>query len=246
MPRQRQPRMIAPASRTPIAEDVPLRRQLEDHRAGFMATAEPEVARAMLEADALPGAAGIVTRAVKAGDIATDFHLPDAQENNVSLSRHLRHGPVVISFYRGDWCPYCNLELRCLAARHIEIAALGATLIAISPQKVGATKAKTGHRTSDRSNWPFITLSDHGSKVGKAYGVTFDLPGSLRDIYTRFGHALPAVNGDGDWLLPLPATYVIDRQFRIVLSFVDIDYRHRLAPDDIIAALRGLKIRNRS
>jgi peroxiredoxin len=212
-----------------------LKAELDALRDRFMAQAAPEVREAMQAADLGLAACGIAERALKAGDRAPNFTLPDAKGESVTLSTRLARGPVVLTFYRGGWCPYCNLALRALQAVLPQIQALGATMIAISPQTPDNSLS-----TAEKNALAFPVLSDAGSATATAFGVAFELAQALRPIYTRFGHALPEMNGEADWLLPIPATYVIDRDGVIALAFVDTDYRNRLEPADILAALTAL------
>ena len=138
----------------------------------------------------------------------------------------------MVSFYRGGWCPYGNLELRALQNTWPEIQQLGAQLVAISPQNPDESLS-----TAEKNELAFNVLSDAGSATAKAYGIAFDLAEEPRSIYTHFGHALPDKNGDNSWVLPIPATYVIDTNSTVVLAFVDVDNRNRLEPTEIIAAL---------
>jgi peroxiredoxin len=200
-------------------------------RAHYAVHMPADIATAMGRADAALAASGIIDRALKAGQLAPDFTLPDHEDKPVRLSRALRDGPVILTFYRGGWCPYCNLELRAYQALSDKIRAAGVRLIAVSPQAPDATAA-----TVSDNELGFEVLSDVGSKVGRAYGVAFDLADELRPLYTRLGHALPDKNG-ADWVLPIPATYVIAPSGEIVLAFVDTDYRSRLEPADAIAAV---------
>mgnify|MGYP003392481359 CR=1 FL=1 len=203
-------------------------------RAHYAVQMPADIAAAMTRADAALAASTLVERALGAGEIAPDFVLRNAGGAPVRLSRALLRGPVILSFYRGDWCPYCNLELRAYAARASEMATKGVQLIAISPQRPDTA------RTDDA--FPFTVLSDPGSTVANAYGVAFDLAEELRSLYTRLGHPLPPLNGDG-WTLPVPATYVIAPSGEIVLRFIDTDYRRRLEPADAIAAAAGAALR---
>ena len=189
-----------------------------------------DIAAAMTRADDSLAASGIVERALKAGQLAPNFVLPDHRGAPVRLSRALRDGPVILTFYRGGWCPYCNLQLRAYQKIAAELRRAGVRLLAVSPQTPDATAA-----TVTDNALGFDVLSDVGSKVGRAYGVAFDLADELRPLYARLGHALPDRNG-ADWVLPIPATYVIAPSGEIVLAFVDTDYRHRLEPADAIAA----------
>src|SRR6266404_8192805 len=160
----------------------------------------------MVRADMELAASGISQHALKAGDRVPDFRLPDARGDYVRLCDLLAKGPVVLSFYRGGWCPYCNLELRALQKVLPQITALGAQLVAISSQTPDESLS-----TAEKNELAFPVLSDVGSATAKAFGIAFDLAEELRPIYARFGHALPDKNGDESRVLPIPATYVIDR-----------------------------------
>jgi len=217
--------------------DTPtLASQLAAFRAEFMNLVDADIRAAMERADALIEATGIAGRAINAGDIAPDFTLPDAGGGKVTLSELLRNGPVVLSFYRGGWCPYCNLELRALQNALPALAERGASLVAVSPQSPDESLS-----TQEKNELAFPVLSDVGSAVGQAYGVAFALPEELRPIYERLGHALPPINGSDDWMLPIPATYVIAPDRRVVRAHVEVDYRTRLEPSQILAALDALR-----
>ena len=212
-----------------------LKAELDAFRSEFMANVAPEVRDAMVRADMELAASGIARRALKAGDHAPDFRLPDARGGYVRLRDMLTTGAVVLSFYRGGWCPYCNLELRALQKALPEITLLGAKLVAVSPQTPDESLS-----TAEKSELTFPVLSDLGSATAKSFGIAYDLAEELRPIYARLGHALPEKNGDESWLLPIPVTYVIDRDGTIALGFVDVDYRNRLEPAEILAALQSL------
>lgn len=212
-----------------------LQADLEALRARFMAQVAPEVRDVMARAEMELALSGIAHEARKAGDQAPRFRLPDTRGAGVRLSDLLAKGPVVVSFYRGGWCPYCNLELQALQQILPELSRLGASLVAISPQTREASVS-----TSRQNELTFAVLSDVGSTTAKAFGIAFDLPRELRPIYARFGHGIPDKNSNESWVLPIPATYVIDRDGTIVLAFVDIDYRNRLEPAQILAAVQAV------
>jgi peroxiredoxin len=212
-----------------------LKAELDAFRSEFMAKVPPEIREAMVHADMELAASRIAQIALKAGDRAPDFLLPDARGGYRRFNDLLAKGPVVVSFYRGGWCPYCNLELRALQQALPDIKRLGAQLVAISPQTPDESLS-----TAEKNELAFAVLSDIGSATATAYGIAFDLAEELRPIYTRFGHALPDKNGDDSWVLPIPATYVVDRHGFIALAFIDIDYRNRLEPKEILAVLQVL------
>ena len=212
-----------------------LKTELEGFRTDFMGRAPPEVREAMARADIDLAASGLVERALKAGDVAPDFVLPEARGGMVRLSALLAEGAVVLSFYRGGWCPYCNLELRALQRALPDLRRFGAGLVAVSPQTPDGSLT-----TAQLNALSFPVLSDIGGAVATDYGVTFDLSDELRPIYARFGHALPDRNGDSSWRLPIPATYVIDQDHTIALAFLDVDYRNRLEPAEVVAAVAAL------
>jgi len=168
------------------------------------------------------------------GDAMPDFTLPDHTGNDVSLSSLLARGPVVVSFYRGGWCPYCSLELRALQTRLEEITAAGATLVAISPQTPDDSLS-----TAEKLELRFPVLSDVGNVVADKLGLVFTIPEPLREVYQGFGIDLPAANGDHSFRLPIPATYVLGRDGTVLWRHVDPDYTRRAEPDDVLAALRA-------
>lgn len=178
---------------------------------------------------------GQADRALGVGAQAPRFTLPSASGRSVALEELLAAGPVVLTFYRGAWCPYCNLALKALQRHQAEITACGAQLVAVSPQIPDEAVAVTGkHRLT------FEVLSDVGSDVAKQYGLAFDLPEDLAAVYDRLGFELERVNGGHAHTLLLPATYVIDRSGEIRWAFVDTDYTTRAEPADILTALEAL------
>lgn len=196
---------------------------------------DPERTAIMDRATAELAASGVAERSLAVGERAPDFTLPNAHGDDVTLAELLAEGPVVVSFYRGGWCAYCNLELRALQRALPRIEALGARLVAISPNLPDTTLS-----TGERNALEFALLSDVGNRVARAYGLVFTLAGELRPFYA--GYDLPAVNGDASFELPLPATYVLDRGGVVLAAFVDADYTRRMDPDDIVAALEALPV----
>ncbi len=175
--------------------------------------------------------------AIAVGEIAPNFTLPDATGKTVSLHSRLDEGPVVLSFYRGGWCPFCNLELQALQALLPEIKSLGANLIGISPET-----PDTSMTTVEKQQLQFDVLSDAGNKTARDYGLIFTVYEEMRPLYLKWGLDVPASNGDDSWELPVPATYVIDTKGVARTAHVDKDYTKRMEPGQVLAALRNLKV----
>jgi peroxiredoxin len=177
-------------------------------------------------------ATGMARSALGVGARAPRFTLPDATGELVALDDLLANGPVVLTFYRGAWCPYCNLALRALQRHHDAIAARGAHLVAVSPRIPDESLSLT-----EKEQLAFPVLSDIGSEVAKRFGIAFDLSDELGTVYDGFGFDLQRVNDGHARTLPLPATYVIDGTGVIRWAFVDTDYTVRAEPGDILTAL---------
>ena len=193
------------------------------------------VRNTMQTATADLAASGILDTATNQGDTAPEFSLPNATGTTVSLSSLLAKGPVVLSFYRGQWCPYCNIELRALQQALPDITAAGAGLVAVSPQTPDNSLS-----TVEKNELTFEVLSDVENVVARQYGLVFTLPEALRPIYSSFGIDVPAHNGNETFELPIAATYVIGTDGKVAHAFVNADYTLRLDPVDIIAALQKL------
>jgi peroxiredoxin len=169
------------------------------------------------------------------GHQAVDFQLPNVKGGALSLRTALSEGPVVLSFYRGSWCPFCSLELNALQARLPEIIARGARLVAISPEKPDSSLSHT-----KKLQLEFDVLTDAGNHTARGYGLIMTVHEALRPLYLQWGVDLPTTNGDASYELPVPATYVIAANGEIRAAYVDKDYTKRMEPDAIIAALDAL------
>lgn len=179
--------------------------------------------------------AGILEKAMKVGDKAPNFTLKNAKGNKVSLYDELANGPVVLIWYRGGWCPYCNLTLKRLQDELPNFKKYNASLIALTPELPDSTLS-----TTEKNELTFQVLSDLGNKVAKNYGVVFELTDAVAKRYQE-GFDLHGYNGDLSNTLPLAATYVIEKNGKITFAFVDTDYRNRAEPRDIITALKKIK-----
>lgn len=213
-----------------------LKEELDARRAEFLKTAPPEKAAAYQRGVDELAASGIAQRAVQAGEAAPDFTLANARGEAVTLSGLLARGPVVLTFYRGGWCPYCNLQLRAYQRALPEIRAAGGTLVAIAPEKPDDTLS-----TAEKNALAFEVLSDADGAVGAAYRLYFELSPELKALYAAGGNDLSKRNADGRWHLPIPATYVIGTDGRVARAFVDVEYRNRAETADILAALHALR-----
>jgi peroxiredoxin len=193
----------------------------------------PSVIETMHRATAELIASDAASRAKKAGEVAPSFSLRDGDGNVVSLEELLKKGPVIVSFYRGVWCPYCNMELQALEAAKPLFDKYGASLVAISPQT-----APNSRKSVRQNKLSFPILSDVKGKVGAAFGLRFELPDYLVELYKSLKNDLPAFNDDPNWTLPMPARYVIGQDGAILYSEVNPDYTHRPEPEEMIAVLQ--------
>ncbi|MCL1693823.1 MAG: AhpC/TSA family protein [Actinomycetia bacterium] len=178
---------------------------------------------------------GLAGHALGIGDVCPDFVLPDAVGRDVRLSDMLSAGPVALSFYRGAWCPYCNIELRALQEALDGFHDVGATLVAISPNLPDSSMTVT-----ERHELEYPILSDIGNKIASEFGLVFQVQDDLVAEYRDMGIDIGGSNGGTEWEIPLPATYVIDQDRMIAYAFVDADYRKRAEPSDVIAAIASL------
>jgi peroxiredoxin len=213
---------------------------LKDSIAEFTATmakhAPPEVIATLgVELKKLADS-GIAARALQVGAKAPDFSLPDSTGQVVSLSRLLARGPAVVTFYRGGWCPFCDLQLRAYQGVLRQVHDLGAELVAISPQTPDYALSDV-----EKKQLTFPVLTDAHNQVARAYGLVFALSDVLRSLQTSFGNPIPKFNGDDSWELPMPGTFVLDRSGVVRLSHVDPNYMLRLEPTAILDALRAAR-----
>jgi peroxiredoxin len=214
-----------------------LKDELAD-RAALSAKSRPVETNAAFDAGiAAIAAAGIADHAVAVGDPAPDFVLPDTVGRSIALADLVRTGPTIVTFYRGGWCPYCNLELRAYAERMPEFVEAGVRLVAISPQTPDASLSLV-----ERAELPFTVLSDVGNVVAGGFGLVHAVPAPVNAVYVANGYDLATDNAQDpdDISLPLPATYVIDRDGTVRFAAVSADYTDRANPDDVLAAAREL------
>ena len=179
---------------------------------------------------------GDAPQGLQVGDQLASFELPNQLGQTISLDELQGDSNIVISFYRGGWCPYCNIELCVLQQALPEFKSHGARLIAISPQLPDESMS-----TAEKNELSFPVLSDAGNKVAREFGLVFTLSEQLRPLYESFNIDLPATNGDKSFELPIPATFIIDSDGVVKGAFVNADYKQRMDPSDIINVLKEIK-----
>ena len=198
--------------------------------------APPEVVAVLHRVTADLIASGQAERALKAGDHAPAFALPDPDGKIVSSRDLLAHGPLVLTFYRGAWCPFCNLDLQALEAARPDIEARGASLIAISQQT-----AANSRKSQRSNNLGFPIVGDKGGELADEFGLRWHLPPDLQAVHKQLGADLTAFNGEGSWTLPMPARYVIAPDGIIAYAEVNADYTRRPEPSDVFPVLDRLR-----
>ena len=179
---------------------------------------------------------GVLEKALNLNDIAPNFTLKNALNKSVTLYDELKKGPIVLTWYRGGWCPYCNITLHYLQEKLPEFKKAGATLLALTPELPDNSLS-----TSEKNNLEFTVLSDVDNTIGKNYGIIFTLTEEVASIYNN-AFDLNSYNGNKSNELPLAATYVIDTNGIIKYAFLNADYRERAEVTEILTALTNLKL----
>ncbi|MBM7703888.1 peroxiredoxin-like family protein [Metabacillus iocasae] len=173
------------------------------------------------------------SKGLRVGDKAPTFALPNALNDEVKLHDLLAKGPVIVTFYRGGWCPYCNMELRAYQGILDEIHEAGGELVAISPQTPDQSL-----NTKEKSELNFHVLSDVGNKVAQEFDLVYRLPDYLIDLYKEFGLRVDEHNADDSWTLPVSATYIIAQDGTIAYEYAKADYKDRVEPSDVLNELK--------
>lgn len=212
-----------------------LQAELQKTREEFSEQIPENISEIMTNATETLIQSGIAEKSLKEGEQMPVFSLPNAINEIVSSDILLKKGPLVINFYRGGWCPYCNLELKAFQDVLPEITQLGAQLIAISPNLPDKSLSSI-----EKHALSFQVLSDVQNKVARQFGLVYTLDEKLQPLYKQMGIDLPEFNGDESYELPLPATYIVDTNGMIQLAFADADYTKRLDPDTVIEKLKEL------
>ncbi len=210
----------------------PLKQEIDAYKAAMAGKVPAEVGEVMARCTAELMSAGVGKHALKAGDVMPDFELPNQHGEKRHFYDYLAVSPVVLNIYRGGWCPYCNMEMKAFHDALPQIEASGARLVGMAPET--PDHAST---TAEKNGLAIDILSDSGNRVAEKLGLVFDLPEALRPIYQKIGIDIPAYNGDSSFRLPVPATYIIGMDGKIIFDFVNADYTQRLEPSEIIAKL---------
>ncbi|MFC7786063.1 peroxiredoxin-like family protein [Rossellomorea sp. GCM10028870] len=174
-------------------------------------------------------------KGLRAGEKAPNFTLPDATGKEIQLEDMLKKGPVILTFYRGGWCPYCNMELRAYQQLMEDIKEAGAELIAVSPQTPDASLS-----TKEKNELDYVVLSDEGNKVADEYKLVYKLPPYLVEIYKGKGLDLEKANDSDSWTLPVSATYIIKQDGTIAYEYTKADYKDRVEPSEVVEKLKSL------
>lgn len=183
--------------------------------------------------------AEVVPRVVAVGAQAPDFTLIEADTGErVTLSAATARGPVVLSFYRGQWCPYCNLEARALEAIRPALREIGGEIYLIGPES-----EENALKLREKTGATIPLLPDTDAAVAAAFGLVFELPALFQEQYASVGRDLPGQNPGAGWRLPVPATFVVGPDRRIVARHVDADYTRRMEPDAVLAAARSAMVK---
>ena len=207
---------------------------LAEHNAKGAAKRAPEITAKMHAATENLANSGIKDQTLKEGEKIPGFSLQNALGKPVNSADVLTDGPAILNFYRGGWCPYCNIEMRALQERLSEIEDLGATVVAIAPEL--PTKAEA---TQTKNEVTYEVLSDVGNDLSRKFGLVFTLAEEIREIYQTMGIDVPDYNGDDSFELPIPATYVVGKDGTVLKAFANPDHTKRVDVEDILEVLRN-------
>ncbi|KAI4156007.1 MAG: hypothetical protein LQ340_000596 [Diploschistes diacapsis] len=176
------------------------------------------------------------SKAIQPGEKLPEFALPDATGKEVSSKKLLSQGPLLITFYRGEWCPFCNLAISAFQKHLPEIKAKGVNLVAISPELPNQSLT-----TMEKYNLEFSVLSDESNKLAKQLGLLFAMPDTLKPVFEMFGTDLKKRNGDDSFEVPVPATMLVDQHGIVRNTWVDPDYTKRCDPKTTLEWIGAMK-----
>jgi peroxiredoxin len=208
-----------------------LKSQLDAKKEASKLKTDPTTKKVFKEGIGSVVKSGVLENALKVGEIAPNFKLSNALGETIDLYTYLKKGKVVLTWYRGGWCPYCNMTLQQLQQELPNFKKNSAQLIALTPELPDKSLS-----TSEKHDLKFEVLSDVGNKVAKQYGIVFKLTDEVAKIYNQF-FSIVDFNGDTSNELPLAATYIIDQDGKIIYAFLDADYRNRAEPSELTEVL---------
>lgn len=209
-----------------------LTEQLTERRTNSAKVIPAEKHTIMMNSTANLKSQNLSKNALKTGQNLPSFTLKNVENKSVSLA-DFNSDFLVISFYRGGWCPYCNLELKALQNILPELTALNGELIAITPETPDNSLT-----TSEKNELTFSVLSDIDNTYTKSLGLVFKLPEDLQGVYNDFGIDVKKHNNNTNFELPMPATYIVNKDRQVIYSFVPEDYTERLAPETILEVIK--------
>lgn len=218
-----------------MAQTDSLKTKLDEKKEGFLKRADKKKIDIYEAGIDSVDKSGVTKNAIQVGQKAPEFALTNAKGDTIKLSALLKNGPVILTWYRGGWCPYCNLTLHSLQENLPEFKKRGATLVALTPEL-----PDNSLDTKEKNNLEFEVLSDINSVVGHKYGVIYKLTKEVAAYYKK-GFNLEKYNGEDSYTLPLAATYIINTDGTVTYAFLDADYRKRAEPAAILGALDKLK-----
>ncbi|MCL4117635.1 UNVERIFIED_CONTAM: hypothetical protein GTU68_006168 [Idotea baltica] len=224
---------VKPTDQQQSEEPPTLSEQLKEKAAGSVGRIPANVRQTYTQAIETVRATNIEKSAKQIGDAAIDAELTGWDGKTVKLSQLWQEGPIVLMWYRGGWCPYCNIQLRAMQQNMDKIENAGARLVVLTPEL--PEKAK---ETAEKNDLDIVALHDKGNTVAQKYGLVFQLPETIIPAY-RDRLKLPEYNGNDLMELPLAATYVIDRSGKVTFAFLDADYKKRAEPADVIKAVEA-------
>ena len=208
-----------------------LTQELENFQNEFIKNAPSVVVNEMTKAQEELLKTKVGETALNVGELFPRFTLPNAKNENISFNDLFNDNKyLIISFYRGGWCPYCNLELKALQNNLDNFKSLGAKLVAITPEKPDHSFS-----TSEKNELEFQVLSDIGSNLARELNISFELPENLKPLYAQFGIEVEKHNGD--FSLPIPSTFIVSKEGEVLFRYLDLDYTKRLDPEEILRFL---------
>ena len=213
-----------------------LEEKIQEYKAGFRQKVSKDIQEKMAKATTKLKELNLSKKALKSGDKIKEFSLPNALGKQISIKEILSNNSyAILNFYRGGWCPYCSLELNEFKEYINNFNNLNTKIVAISPQTPDATLS-----TQEKLELSFEVLSDVDNIVSKEFGLVFKLDDEVVDIYKSFNIDLASSNNSNNNEIPIPATYLIDKNMQIIYHFVDEDYTNRLDPAILIKEIENI------